>query len=306
VIEIDSAVRLLEPMLKPLIGEQILLVPRLNAGGLRVKIDPGQLDQVVVNLVVNARDAMPNGGAIVIETGSMEIDDPLVADHVEIEPGSYAMVAVSDTGIGMDEETRRHAFEPFFTTKPAGRGTGLGLATSRGVVRQAGGNILLYSEPGHGSVFKVYLPVADAREEAARPQPEALPSFGPGRSALIVEDEPAVRDVTSRLLERSGVAVVAVSNGDEALAAARSRHFDVLVTDAVMPGMSGIELADRVYEQDPGVGIVILSGYTAETLDLERAISRGAQSLGKPVTSRTLLAAVVSAVAAAKAPRATK
>ncbi|MGZ6987033.1 MAG: response regulator, partial [Ilumatobacteraceae bacterium] len=280
-IEVDDAVRMLEPMLKPLIGERISLVPRLKAAGLRVKIDPGQFDQVVVNLVVNARDAMPSGGTIVIETGDMEFDDPLADGYVEIDPGRYAMVAVSDTGVGMGEETRRHAFEPFFTTKAAGKGTGLGLATSHGIIRQAGGNILLYSEPGRGSVFKVYLPVADAPEEAAQPQPEPLPSFASG-AALVVEDEPAVRDVTTRLLERSGLEVVAVSDGTEALAVARRRHFDVLVTDAVMPGMSGIELADRLYEQDQGVGIVILSGYTAEALRPERAISRGAQFVGKP------------------------
>ncbi|MGZ4773434.1 MAG: hybrid sensor histidine kinase/response regulator [Ilumatobacteraceae bacterium] len=300
VIEVDDAVRMLEPMLKPLIGERISLVPRLKAAGLRVKIDPGQFDQVVVNLVVNARDAMPSGGTIVIETGDMEFDDPLADGYVEIDPGRYAMVAVSDTGVGMGEETRRHAFEPFFTTKAAGKGTGLGLATSHGIIRQAGGNILLYSEPGRGSVFKVYLPVADAPEEAAQAQPEPLPSFASG-AALVVEDEPAVRDVTTRLLERSGLEVVAVSDGTEALAVARRRHFDVLVTDAVMPGMSGIELADRLYEQDQGVGIVILSGYTAEALRPERAISRGAQFVGKPVNSHVLLAAIAASVAAAKA-----
>jgi PAS domain S-box-containing protein len=303
ILDIDAAVAKVEPMLQQLIGARIDLILRLESDGARVKVDPGQFDQIIVNLVVNARDAMPDGGMITIETEKVELDDQFnastVGGHEDVAAGHYAMVSVSDNGIGMDDKTLQHAFEPFYTTKAAGKGTGLGLATSYGIVRQAGGAIWLYSEPGLGSVFKVHLPIATGSAVEAVPHAQAPTPSSPGGTALIVEDEPAVRDVTTRLLRRAGYRVVAVADSAEALRAADEldEPVDVLVTDAVMPGMSGVELADRVHERYPSAAVVILSGYTAETLDLERVIAQGARFVSKPIASGALLDAVGAAIA---------
>jgi CheY-like chemotaxis protein len=298
VLELNGSTTDLAPMLRRLIGEQVQLLLSLDERAGRVRMDPGQLDQILVNLVVNARDAMPDGGRITIATGNVTFDEPYAQEHFEVEPGSYVMLAVSDTGHGMDRETRSHVFEPFFTTKELGKGTGLGLATIYGIVRQAGGHIWLYSEPGQGTTFKLYLPRVDApATDEAGPEPGVPASRG---NVLVVEDEPAVRDMTIQVLRRAGWTVTAVASGGEALTLVdtRAQPFHALVSDVVMPGMSGIELAERVLDRQPGIRVVLLSGYTAETLDLERVVSQGVRFVPKPLSSRELLAALADPAAA--------
>jgi len=296
VLELNAAIEMVEPMLRPLMGEDIQLAVRLSPETGRVRVAQGQLDQILVNLVVNARDAMPDGGVITIESGNVELDATYVAQHLDIVPGPYVYLAVSDTGQGMDAETRDHAFEPFYTTKEQGKGTGLGLATTYGIMQQAGGHVWLYSEPGIGSSFKLYFPRVDAPASGLHAARAARAEHGTG-TLMVVEDESSVREMTTMVLRRAGYDVHPVADGAEAMG--RLGHLDapidVLVTDVVMPGISGIELAEQVLDRYPTTGVVLLSGYTAETLDLERVVSRGGIFLTKPVPSDELLAAVASA-----------
>jgi two-component system cell cycle sensor histidine kinase/response regulator CckA len=301
VVDLTAAVQELEPMVRRLIGENVHLRLGLDRAAGRIRADPSQLDQILVNLVVNARDAITAGGTVTIETGSAFLDEPYATEHFDVTPGPYAMLAVSDTGVGMDREVREHIFEPFFTTKDRGKGTGLGLATIYGIVRQAGGHIWLYSEPGHGSTFKLYFPSVDAPATALPATPPTSSKEASG-TVLVCEDEPTVRDMTTRQLERAGYRVIAVPDGAAAMAAFEEGQppIDVLVSDVIMPNMSGIELADWAFERHPNLGIVLLSGYTAETLDLERAMARGAMFLAKPTSSSQLLEAVRAAQANAR------
>jgi PAS domain S-box-containing protein len=296
VLDVGDAIRAIEPMLRPIIGETTNLILRPDDGAGHIRADPSQLDQILVNLVVNARDAMPGGGTITIETANAVFDEPFAIEHFDVEPGPYVMLAVSDTGEGMDRATREHIFEPFFTTKETGKGTGLGLATIYGIVRQAGGHIWLYSEPGLGTTFKLYFP-RDEGDPIEEPPVTPRPSVGTG-TLLVVEDEPAVREMTTAVLERAGYTVFAVANGLEALAkmAELERPIDVLVSDVVMPHMSGLELSEAVLERYPGTGLVLLSGYTAEMLDPSRLTERGAIFVGKPISTRELLKAIARAM----------
>ena len=296
VLDVNVAVTAIEPMLDQLIGENVKLILKLDPAAGHIRADPGQIGQIIVNLVVNARDAMPGGGAVTIESGNVSFDERYTMEHFEVAPGPYVLLAVSDNGSGMDRDTREHIFEPFFTTKDVGKGTGLGLATAYGIVHQAGGHIWLYSEPGLGSAFKLYFPRVDAALEQP-PLIPATPATGVG-TALVVEDDPAVREMTCHLLRRAGFEVLAVANGAEAVEAVRqAEHIDVLVTDVVMPNLSGIELAEQMMEAHPLMGVVLLSGYTAETLDLERVTAEGATFISKPVSSNELLQAVHQAIA---------
>ena len=302
VVNLNERIRAIEPMLERLILETIDLHLTLDASAGRIRADPGQLDQILMNLVVNARDAMADGGRITIETGNVVFDEAYAIEHFAVEPGPFVLLAVSDTGHGMDRETREHVFEPFFTTKGLGRGTGLGLATTFGIVQQAGGHIWLYSEPGRGSVFKLYFPRADIADpdddEAPIPADAAGSRMG---TVLLVEDEAVVREMTRQALRRGGWNVIEVASGDEAwqLMESMVHPIDALVSDVVMPGMSGIALAERVMNLHPSIRVVLLSGYTAETLDLDRIVSRGARFVAKPLSARDLLAALVGARAAA-------
>ncbi len=291
VLEVGEVVRGLEPMLRRLIGERVRLVIAAAPDTGRMRGDPGQIDQIVLNLVVNARDALPGNGEIVIETANATIDDSEAAGHFEVPPGEYVVLSVSDTGVGMDPETREHIFEPFFTTKGIGKGTGLGLATIYGIVRQSGGHIWVYSEPGMGSTFKLFFPRVDAAaDNPLRPRAaERGPSTG---RILLAEDDPAVREVIQRLLTRAGYTVLAAADGAEAYELLRDTPVDVVVTDVVMPVMTGPELARRVLDQSPTVGVVLVSGYTAESFELTELIRRGAQFVGKPFASSDLLEAV--------------
>ncbi len=293
VLDLNDGVLAVEPMLRRLIGERVDLQLALHPKAGRLRTDPGQLDQILVNLVVNARDAMPDGGRITIETTNVVFDEAYAIEHFDVAAGPFVMLAVSDTGHGMDRETREHVFEPFFTTKEVGRGTGLGLATIYGIVKEAGGHVWLYSEPGQGTTFKLYFPRVD-EAAPAETQPHGAPRGEPRGTVLVVEDEPAVRDMTRQMLRRAGWNVIEVGNGAEAwgFIEAMTSPIDALVSDVVMPGLSGIELAARVLDRYPEMRVALLSGYTAETLDLERVVSRGVRFVSKPVSARELLAAI--------------
>ncbi|HEX5827992.1 MAG TPA: ATP-binding protein [Candidatus Limnocylindrales bacterium] len=298
VLDVNDSIRTIEPMLRRLIGEAVDLRLRLLPDGVRVRIDGGQLDQILMNLVVNARDAMPGGGRITVETGTAVFDEAYAVEHFAVSPGEFVLLAVSDTGVGMDHETRQHVFEPFFTTKELGRGTGLGLATIYGIVQQAGGHIWLYSEPGRGSTFKLYLPRVDGAGTPPSPEDDGrAPGLHPAKTrgtVLLAEDEEQVRAMIVQLLRRAGWTVIETSSGDAALELVESmvQPVDAVISDVVMPGVSGIALAERVLDRFPGIPVVMLSGYTAETLDLERIVARGVRFVSKPLSGRDLLAAL--------------
>jgi two-component system, cell cycle sensor histidine kinase and response regulator CckA len=256
-----------------------------------VKADPGQLEQVILNLAVNARDAMPNGGKLTIETSNAVLDEDYARKHQSIVPGSYTLLAVSDTGCGMDSETQAHLFEPFFTTKDLGKGTGLGLSMVYGIVKQSGGSIWVYSEPNQGSTFKIYLPsLQETREpDATQELPEKLANGS--ETVLVVEDESAVRSFTRMVLQRSGYQVIEAGNGEEALSLSREHtgKIQLLVTDMVMPGMGGRQVAEALEQQRPGVRVLYLSGYTENTIAQRGALGSELPFLQKPFTMEALL-----------------
>jgi nitrogen-specific signal transduction histidine kinase/CheY-like chemotaxis protein len=292
-----SAVSDLEMMLRRLIGEQVRLVLDLDPSTGLVQADPGQLDQILVNLVVNARDAMPSGGTLTIQTSNVYFDEPYAVEHFEVQPGPYVMLAVQDTGMGMDRETRRHVFEPFFTTKEPGKGTGLGLATIYGIVKQAGGHIWLYSEPGRGSTFKVYFPQLETVVAVEQPRPDDGGRAHAG-TILLVEDEPAVRALSRKVLERAGYLVIAPEDPRDAqsLIEGGKREIDVLVTDVVMPEVSGPELARRTLAARPRTAIVLLSGYSADDAEIADLVAQGATFASKPLGTRDLLQVIGDAL----------
>ncbi len=289
-VDLNSVIEGMADMLRRLIGEDVDLALKLEAGLGRTRVDPGQIEQVIMNLAVNARDAMPQGGRLTIQTAQAELDNAY-ARRRAVQPGAYVMLAVSDTGVGMDAATQARLFEPFFTTKEPGKGTGLGLSTVYGIVRQCGGNIFVYSEPGHGSSFKIYLPRVEEEGEA-RPGRKLAPGEAHGdESIVLVEDEPLVRNLVSEVLRQNGYQVMEFANGREALG--RLRHVrgpvHALVTDVVMPGMSGIELARQLAEGRPGMRILYLSGYTDDLVERQGVLQPGRAFLQKPFTPDTLL-----------------
>ena len=284
VVNINDVILDTSRMLKRLIGEDIALETELAENLYAVKCDPGQLSQIIVNLVVNARDAMPDGGTILVETDNTSLDAKYAAEHVGVKPGDYVIMTVSDTGVGMDEETKKHVFEPFFTTKEVGKGTGLGLSTVYGIVKQSDGNVWIYSEPGLGTTVKVYLPVADADSQIHRtPQQTNDFKFGSER-ILLVEDEESVRNLTSEMLRSCGYTVVEAGDGAEALSVIRksTEKFDLIFTDVVMPQMSGRELADRVLEIDPKARILFTSGYTDNVALRQGVLDETTNFISKP------------------------
>jgi two-component system cell cycle sensor histidine kinase/response regulator CckA len=264
VIDLNTIVEEMERMLRPLIGEDIELVTVCAADLGHVEADPGQIEQVIANLVVNGRDAMPNGGRLIIETAHTVVDEELARAHsAEMMPGPYVLLSVSDTGVGIEPETLGHLFEPFFTTKEVGKGTGLGLATVYGIVKQSGGYIWVYSEPGRGTSFQIYLPQVEREVEASLDA--AAPTAEEGtETVLVVEDERLVRDLIAEELARRGYRVLAAENGAEALGLARAHggHIDVVVSDVVMPEMGGPELTRELTTLLPGIRVVYMSGYS--------------------------------------------
>lgn len=290
VLDLNVLVPNLEKLLHRLIGEDIELRTALGTRLGAVKADPGQLEQVIVNLAVNARDAMPDGGRLTIETSNIELDETYAAEHFPTQPGSYVLLAVTDTGTGMDAETKSHIFEPFFTTKGLGKGTGLGLATVYGIVKQSGGYLWVYSEPGRGTSFKIYLPRVMETPEPARPAQGAAVSLRGSETILLVEDDEMVRTLTRRLLEANGHTVLLASRGEEALELLRDlkTRIHLLVTDVVMPGMSGRDLADQVQTLRPGIKVLYLSGYTDDAIVRHGVLEPGVSFLQKPFTADIL------------------
>jgi two-component system cell cycle sensor histidine kinase/response regulator CckA len=284
VLDLDALVTNLEKMLRRLIGEDVELRFAAKAPCAAVLADPGQLEQVIVNLVVNARDAMPRGGKLTIETATVDLDAAYAWEHGTVEPGRYVMLAVSDTGVGIDRAAQARLFEPFFTTKEFGKGTGLGLATVYGIVKQSGGYIWVYSEPGQGATFKVYLPrVEPAGEPAAVPHPPAR-ALGGTETILLAEDEAAVRNLARRVLEKHGYKLLLAATGRDGvrLAQEHASAIDLLVTDVVMPEMGGRELAQVLTTRQPGLKVLYLSGYTDDAIVHHGVLDAGVAFLQKP------------------------
>jgi PAS domain S-box-containing protein len=289
VLDLGAVVLEMAEMLRRLLGEQVQLVTYLSRDLGRVRADAGQVQQVLMNLSVNARDAMPSGGRLVLETANVELDQSFARTHLGIEPGRYVMLAVSDTGTGMDADTRRKVFEPFFTTKEPGKGTGLGLSTVYGIVKGSGGSVFVYSEPGQGATFKVYLPrVEDGVPEAFRE--EAAAAAGGRERILLVEDEPALRDIGEELLTEAGYRVVTAAAGDEALRiCAEPEPIDLMLTDVVLPRMGGQALTQEARRLRPGLKVVYMSGYTDRVLADQGLLGAEAAFLEKPFTPQALL-----------------
>ncbi len=291
VLDLNAVVETLHRMLRRLIGEDVKLALSLATGSLAVRADPGQLEQVILNLAVNARDAMPRGGTLTLETAEMELDEAYRREHAGVTPGRYVMLAMTDTGTGMDAEVRAHLFEPFFTTKEQGKGTGLGLATVYGIVQQSGGHIWAYSEPGRGTTFKIYLPRTDEAIETAEPVAAPRPAAGGVETVLLAEDDPAVREVTAAMLAQRGYRVLRAPDGQAALEMARAHPgpIPLLVTDIVMPGMTGPELADALRRERAGLRTLFISGYTDDAVVRQGVLEAGMPYLQKPFTLDDLI-----------------
>ncbi len=292
-VDLNEVVNDIERLLRRTLGEHIELVVRLDPETPAVLADPGQIEQVLVNLAVNARDAMPDGGRLLIETREVELDRDFLQEHPEASPGRYVRITVEDSGGGMEPEVAARIFEPFFSTKRKGEGTGLGLATVYGIVTAAGGLISVYSEPGEGTVFRVHLPAVDS-EAAPAPGERAVELTGRGESVLLVEDEDSVRTLAKRILTEGGYKVTAFSRGRDALPLLEDpvRDFDLLISDVVMPGMRGVELVRRALAMRPGLPVLMMSGYTTPMEDDDRRAMAEAPLLEKPFSRRDLLGRV--------------
>jgi len=304
ILDLNEVLRGLERMLRRVLGEDIelhlLLAPELG----QVKADASQLEQVVMNLCVNARDAMPNGGKLTVETANVDLDDADASQHIGVTPGSYMMLAVSDNGSGMDKATQARAFEPFFTTKERGKGTGLGLSTVFGIVKQSGGNIWLYSEPGCGTTFRIYLPLAQGAAVATERRSPAVPGAprpSGTETVLLVEDEDQVRNVASSILRKAGYRVFEARTPGEALVIAEQHpvRIDLLATDVVMPKMNGRQLADQVLSMRPAIKVLFMSGYTDDVILHHGVVQPGVAFIQKPFTPDSLTRKVREALDAA-------
>jgi PAS domain S-box-containing protein len=294
VVDLNTIVTDMNKMLQRLIGEDISLVPVLAPGLHPIKVDPGQFEQVIMNLVINARDAMPQGGTLTLETANIELDETYTRAYPELQPGAYVLLGVSDTGCGMDETVRARIFEPFFTTKEIGKGTGLGLATVYGIVKQAGGHVAVYSEPGKGTTFKIYLPCAPEAVVAPLQIPAPSPSSRGTETVLVVEDEDGVRALTSRVLQKNGYKVLEARHGLEALQICKQQDTPVnlVVTDVVMPKLSGPQLAEQMRTLWPNLRVLFLSGYTDRALVHSGLLDANRNFLQKPFTPDDLTSKV--------------
>ncbi len=290
VVSTNAVLGQTENMLRRLIGEDIQLVMSLGPDTGNIRADPNHIEQAIVNLAVNSRDAMPSGGRIIIETANVQIDETYARTHMGVKPGEFVMIAISDTGHGMDSATRQNIFEPFFTTKQRGKGTGLGLATVYGMVKQSGGDIWVYSEPGQGTTFKLYFPrVAEPVATGAVTETEQ-PRHEHGGTLMLVEDETQVRELEARMLRQLGYTVLAAANGEEAIAVCRDHpgEISLLVTDVVMPNMSGKQVADALLSSRPDLRVLYLSGYTENTVVNHGVLDSNVDFLSKPFSREAL------------------
>jgi CheY-like chemotaxis protein len=291
ILDLNAAVGNMEQMLRRLLGEDIELSTALGEKLGQVKADPGQVEQVIMNLAVNSRDAMSRGGKLTIETGNAVLDESYMREHGGVKPGRYVMLAVSDTGTGMDEETRSRIFEPFFTTKEMGKGTGLGLSTVYGIVKQSEGYIWVYSEARRGTTFKVYLPRVDESAEDSQKLAAAAGTGDRGtETILLVEDEDGVRALVKQVLSRQGYTVIETRHAKEALEEyeRRAGPIPLLLTDVVLPQMSGRELAERLKAAHPEIKVLYMSGYTDDAVLRHGVIGQETAFLQKPFTTASL------------------
>jgi two-component system, cell cycle sensor histidine kinase and response regulator CckA len=287
VLDLNAHVFDMDKMLRRMIGENIELMTLLAKDLGRIKADPGQIEQVILNLAVNARDAMLNGGKLTIETANIELDENYARSHIGVTPGHYVMLSVSDTGVGIAREVKERIFEPFFTTKEKGKGTGLGLSTVFGIIQQSGGNIWVYSEPGLGTTFKIYLPRIEEDTESLKPSAVSTKSLQGSETILLVEDEEIVRKLACTILQKNGYKVLEAPNGEEALRIVQGQNgnpIHLLVTDVVMPGMSGRQLADLLERLRPEMKILYISGYTDNAIVHHGVLEKGIDYIQKPFT----------------------
>jgi PAS domain S-box-containing protein len=293
VLDLNEIIRGMEGMLKRIIGEDIELVTFLSPRLGLIKGDPTQIEQAIINIVVNARDAMPEGGTLTIETKNVELDGAYVKNHLGAKVGSYVMLAISDTGIGMTKEIQERIFEPFFTTKEVGRGTGLGLSTVYGIVKQMGGNIYVYSEPKKGTTIKIYLPRTDGELEKGQEE-EAIEVKEGGETILLVEDEEAVRGLAKEMLMRQGYKVIEASNPKEALELAENHKepIHLVLTDVVMPGITGVKLFEHIKRLHPEAKVLYTSGYTENVITQHGVLKEGIDFIQKPFTFEGLVRTV--------------
>jgi two-component system, cell cycle sensor histidine kinase and response regulator CckA len=299
VLDLNGVIRDALDMLRRLIGEHITMTVDLDPSLGHVRADPGQLVQVVMNLAVNARDAMPSGGELTIETANREVNERDAKVHRGLRPGDYVVLRVRDNGAGMDEGTKARVFEPFFTTKPPGEGTGLGLSTAYGIVKQSGGYIAVDSAIGEGTSFSILLPrVFEAATATAPVARQPLPPISKG-TVLLVEDESAVREATKRMLKKYGFTVLEAKHGEDALLVwdKAGATVDLVLTDVVMPAMGGAELVQTLRQRRPGVRVVFMSGYTQGTLELSSMDGAATKFLPKPFTSEQLIGTVGELIA---------
>jgi PAS domain S-box-containing protein len=299
VLNLNDRLTEVSKLLRPLMGEDVEIIISPKSDAVFVEADPGQLDQIVMNLAVNARDAMPRGGKLILETSTMDFDQGFARLHSPMTAGKYVLLAVSDTGLGMDQVTVQRIFEPFFTTKEVGKGTGLGLATVYGIVQQAGGYIWVYSEPGRGTTFKIYLPSAVEKIKSSLDvEPETMAPRHEGMAVLLVEDDEMFRSLTRQMLEEHGYRVLTAKDGKSALetVAADDGLIKLVLTDVVMRGVSGPEMVNKLKESHPGIRVVYMSGYTGELIADRDVLESGITLLEKPFTRASLLKAIDAAL----------
>jgi PAS domain S-box-containing protein len=298
VVDTNAIIQDIEKLLKRLIGEDVELTIHLGPNAGNIKVDPSQLEQILMNLAVNARDAMPGGGKLIVETACVELDETYSRQHLGAKAGDFLMLAVSDTGTGMDPQTLARVFEPFFTTKMEGRGTGLGLSTVYGIVKQNNGYIMTYSEVGHGTTFRIYFPRVRETPELRNKKPHVGEAARGSETILIVEDEGALRELARELLEANGYKVIQAEHGEKAIRLVEhsQTHIDLLLTDVVMPGVGGKQLAKRLLELRPGLHILYMSGYTDDVINNRGVSPENTLLLPKPFTRAVLLRKVREAL----------